>query len=78
MKTMSRRSFIKTAAISGVAGTLSGCASELHGTNGAKRRPNIVYILADDLGYGDLGCYGQKDIRTSNLDRMAREGMLLT
>ncbi len=78
MKTMSRRSFIKTAAIGGVAGTLSGCASELLGINGAKRRPNIIYILADDLGYGDLGCYGQKDIRTPNLDRMAREGMLFT
>src|SRR5437588_197932 len=44
----------------------------------APRRPNIVFILADDLGYGDLGCYGQKRIRTPNLDRMAREGMRFT
>ncbi len=44
----------------------------------AAERPNIVYILADDLGYGDLGCYGQKDIRTPHLDQMAREGMRFT
>ena len=43
-----------------------------------QRRPNIVFILADDLGYGDLGCYGQQRIRTPNLDRMAREGMRFT
>lgn len=42
------------------------------------RKPNIVFILADDLGYGDLGCFGQKKIRTPHLDRMAAEGMKLT
>ncbi|MBI5084917.1 MAG: sulfatase [Acidobacteria bacterium] len=45
---------------------------------GAARRPNIVMIYADDLGYGDLGCYGHPTIRTPNLDRMAREGMRFT
>src|SRR5436190_7711638 len=42
------------------------------------RPPNIVFILADDLGYGELGCYGQERIRTPNLDRLAAEGMRFT
>src|SRR5437667_2150392 len=42
------------------------------------RKPNIVFILADDLGYGELGCYGQKKIRTPNIDRLAAEGMRFT
>jgi arylsulfatase A-like enzyme len=41
-------------------------------------KPNIIFILADDLGRGDLGCYGQKKIRTPNLDRMAAEGTRFT
>ncbi len=44
----------------------------------AKRKPNIIFILADDLGYGDLGSYGQRRIKTPHLDRMAREGIRFT
>lgn len=42
------------------------------------RRPNIIFLLADDLGYGDIGAFGQKKIRTPNLDQLARDGMRLT
>ncbi len=46
--------------------------------NAAARPPNIIFVLADDLGYADLGSYGQKKILTPNLDRMAEEGMRFT
>ena len=41
-------------------------------------RPNIIFIMADDLGWGDLGCFGQKEIQTPNIDRMAKQGMRFT
>ena len=44
----------------------------------ANRPPNIIYIMTDDLGYGDLGCYGQKVIQTPNIDRLAAEGLRFT
>lgn len=60
-------------------------AALLGGLSGCKQAPekketpiNVVYILADDLGYGDIGCYGQRIIKTPNIDRMAAEGMLFT
>jgi arylsulfatase A-like enzyme len=48
------------------------------GTLLAADRPNLIWVMADDLGYGELGCYGQQIIRTPNLDRMAREGLRFT
>ncbi len=48
------------------------------GTEEQQRRPNIIFIMCDDMGYGDLGCYGQQRIETPNLDRMAQEGMRFT
>ena len=41
----------------------------------AQSKTNLVFIMADDLGYGDLGCFGQKLIKTPRLDQMAKEGM---
>ena len=52
-------------------------AGPVHGAVEAPR-PNVVFILADDLGYGDLSCYGATDIATPNIDRLAREGMRFT
>ncbi len=43
-----------------------------------ERKPNVVFILADDLGYRELGCFGQELIATPNLDHLAHQGMWLT
>ena len=51
---------------------------EVRSQTGIGKRPNIVYIYADDLGYGELGCYGQQKIKTPHIDRMAAEGMRFT
>ena len=44
----------------------------------AVAKTNIIFIMADDLGYGDLGCFGQQLIKTPELDKMAKEGMKFT
>ncbi len=58
--------------------TLDGQGPPVEGHRSGAPRPNIIFILADDLGYGDLGCYGQKLIQTPCLDRLAAEGMRFT
>ena len=82
---MTRRKFIQATG-AGALGAVGAAAVGCKGTRAAeeppatplRRKPNIIFILADDLGYGDLGCYGQKKIRTPNLDRLAAEGIRFT
>jgi arylsulfatase A-like enzyme len=53
------------------------CFTMVHGQR-KSTKPNIIYLMADDLGYADLSCYGRKDYQTPNLDKMASEGMRFT
>lgn len=75
MRPIERRTFVKAIGI-GAAGIalprLTACAP------GTRRPPNIVFIMADDLGYAEVGAYGQKKIRTPTIDRLAAEGMRFT
>ncbi len=57
---------------------LSGCVSKNATTEPQQTVPNIIYILADDLGYGDLGSYGQEKIATPHLDQLANDGIRFT
>lgn len=66
-----RRSFLAATAAAGACAATSPARA-------ATRPPNIVFILLDDLGYGDFGCYGQKRIHTPNIDRAAAEGLRFT
>lgn len=72
---LDRREFLKTIGLGSAALAFSGIipACRKHPS-----RPNIIFILADDLGYGELGCYGQEKIRTPNIDRLASLGMRFT
>jgi arylsulfatase A-like enzyme len=75
MRTLCPRSFcFPVALLAVVAALLSWFASPVS----AAEQPNIIFVLVDDLGYGDLGCYGQETIRTPSIDRMAAEGMRFT
>ncbi len=73
---MNRRKFLSTTVYS--ASAAGGLLSLNTACSKPHKSPNIIYILADDLGYGDLSCYGQKKFETKNLDQMAAEGMRFT
>ena len=71
MALLTRRDFMVSMAATALARNLGAAQS-------ARQKPNILFILADDLGYGDIGCYGQERIRTPNIDRMAADGIRFT
>jgi len=78
---MNRREFIKCIAGGAAAVILpnSGCSmANQSGSSKGTDRPNIILIMADDLGYGDIGCYGSTKISTPNIDALARGGMKFT
>ena len=76
---MKRRDFLKAAGFGAAALAISCRTNAIQSSSAErKRKPNIVYILADDLGYAELGCYGQQKIRTPNIDKLAAEGMRFT
>jgi len=79
MENMDRRDLLSLAAKGAVAAILpvAGCDGEL-ASRKSPSRPNIIFIMADDMGYGDLGCYGQKHIQTPNIDKLAEEGTRFT
>lgn len=71
---MLRRDFLKTVG----AGVAAGLLPAMSFAQSGGRKPNIIYIMADDLGYGDLGCYGQRHIKTPVLDALAAGGVRFT
>ncbi len=76
---MNRREWLRSAGLAAGGGLLAdACASAAKAGSANRGRPNIIYIMADDLGYGDLGCYGQEVIQTPNIDRMRAEGVKFT
>lgn len=80
-KNLSRRGFLKVIGLGAASLTMPGCLSvsqEAAGKASGGRPPNFIIIFCDDLGYGDIGCFGSNKHRTPNLDRMATEGMRFT
>ena len=83
---MNRREFLKASVTgvsmaafgSGIAGAGIKLANNKMQTSIGRHRPNVIYIMADDLGYGEVGCYGQTKIETPSIDKLAAEGMRFT
>ncbi|MBQ9138702.1 MAG: arylsulfatase [Alistipes sp.] len=69
---------LSAAAVTATAITSTATAAPKCAKNGGKQRPNVIFILLDDAGYGDFGCYGQTKIQTPNIDAMAARGIRFT
>ncbi|MBI1390137.1 MAG: sulfatase-like hydrolase/transferase [bacterium] len=78
MNQINRRQFVKEGTLSALSAAAGFSILRSRAAHAQNKKPNIIYIMADDLGYGNLGCYGQSIIQTPNLDRMATEGMRFT
>ena len=70
---MNRRVFLQKVALGAAALSMAGPVSGFEA-----QKPNIIFIMADDMGYGDLGCYGQKKFQTPNIDGIAAQGTRFT
>ncbi|MBN1509618.1 MAG: sulfatase [Sedimentisphaerales bacterium] len=77
---VNRREFLKTIGWTAAAAIAPGCSRSLRvaSTDGEGRRPNFVIVFIDDMGYGDVGCFGARGYQTPNIDRMAAEGARFT
>jgi len=76
----SRRDFLKAMGLGAATLAMQGCAStsKLISGKASENKPNIIFVLADDLGWAELGCYGNRFNETPNLDKLASEGMKFT
>jgi len=77
-KPINRREFIKAAGAGLAVAALTTNSSTAWAGTQKRKKPNLIVIFCDDLGYGDIGCFGSKKHHTPNLDRMARQGIRLT
>ena len=69
-----RREFLKTIGLTTAAFSLGSCTESMSQFGKGKNKPNILLILVDDLGYGDLSSYGAKDLQTPNIDSLMKQG----
>jgi arylsulfatase A-like enzyme len=77
---LNRRDFVKATGLAVTSMALPGCGvtSKLSKNESDAKKPNIIFIIVDDMGWTDLGCYGSRQIKTQNIDRMAAEGVRFT
>lgn len=77
---INRRNFLKLTGAGFATLTLAGCEEALSSKSGKveSHKPNLIFIMADDLGYGDISCFGSREIDTPNIDKLAADGKMFT